>query len=367
MAPLTRMRARRPGDVPTALNALYYWQRASKGGLIISEATDVSAFARGYLGVPGIYSDQQVSGWRAVTDAVHSKGGLIACQLWHTGRVSHSSLQPNGELPGAPSAVAAPALVTTSDGSEVRAQTPRELQVAEIETIKQSFVNAASNAIAAGFDAVEIHGANGYLLDQFLQDGTNRRKDKYGGSLEGRSRLLLEITDSVANAVGNQRVGVRLSPLGSAYGIFDSGGLSTWKYVTKQLSERGLAYLHLIEPRAVWSRNASQRRVGLPELMAILKRHYGGVVIAAGGYDRESAHAAVSSGSCDAVAFGRLFISNPDLPDRLRINAPLNKYDLSTFYGGGAAGYTDYPTMPRKANNAPNSINHTSFITKDTQ
>lgn len=367
MAPLSRMRASKNGGVPTALNVLYYWQRASQGGLIVSEATDVSPFARGYVGAPGIHTAEQVDGWRAVTDAVHAKGGLIACQLWHTGRVSHSSLQPGGRLPGAPSAIAAPAFVTTANGMEVRAQTPRELDLLEIEAIKDSFVRAARNAMAAGFDAVEVHGANGYLLDQFLQDGTNQRQDAYGASLQNRARLLLDVTDAVADAVGSQRVGVRLSPLGSAYGIFDSGGISTWKYVAEQLGMRSLAYLHLVEPRTVWGRDTYEPRHCLSELTPILKRHFGGAVIASGGYSRDSACAAVASGTCDAVAFGRLFISNPDLPMRLRLDAPLNKYELSTFYGGGAAGYTDYPALEPSGPKAFHSVSNPLQFQKDTQ
>ncbi|MBM0104899.1 alkene reductase [Steroidobacter sp. S1-65] len=345
MAPLTRLRSRKPGDVPTALNAEYYGQRASEGGLIITEATDISPQARGYRGAPGIYSCEQIAGWRLVTDAVHAKGGLIANQIWHTGRVSHSSLQPKAALPVAPSAIAAPAKVTAATGDLVMAEVPRELTLEEIQQIASDFVRAANHATAAGFDAVEVHGANGYLLDQFLQNGANQRRDAYGGSVQNRSRLLLEVIDAVSAAVGPGRVGVRLSPFGSAYGIFDTDGWALWEHIADQLGQRRLAYLHLVEPRAIWSSNSKAFDPNAPELTAKLKSSYGGQLITAGGYRGDTARAVIASGGADAVAFGRLFIANPDLPERLRHGAEFNSYDRSTFYGGGARGYIDYPFL----------------------
>ena len=343
MAPLTRMRALRPGDVPHALNATYYGQRASRGGLIITEATDVSAQARGYPGAPGIYSDEQVRGWREVVDAVHARGGLIFVQLWHTGRISHSSMQPGGAVPVAPSAVPAPGGHFDADGRPVPFETPRALEEGEISGVVEQFRAAALRAREAGFDGVEVHSANGYLLDQFLQDGTNTRTDRYGGPVENRVRLTLEVVDAVAETVGADRVGVRLSPWGRFNGMSDGDPGALFDHLTGELGRRGLAYLHVVEPRADQNSDANALDANAPDAASRFKRRFGGPLIAAGGFTRESAAAAIAGGDVDAVAFGRLFIANPDLPERFRLGAPLNRYDRATFYGGDARGYTDYP------------------------
>lgn len=345
MAPLTRMRARRPGDAPWELNAEYYGQRASRGGLIVSEATDVAEQARGYPGAPGIYTAEQIEGWRKVTDAVHAKGGLIALQIWHTGRVSHSSMQPGGALPVAPSAVPAPGRHMDMDGNPVPFETPRALREEEVPGIVALFRRAAENAEAAGFDGVEVHGANGYLLDQFLQDGTNKREDRYGGPVENRALLLLDVVDAVAAVWGADRVGVRLSPWGKFGGMRDSDPGALFDYVTAALGGRGLAYLHLVEPRADQNSDTNALDPDAPDAASRFKARFGGAVIAAGGFTRDTASKVIAMGAADAVAFGRLFIANPDLPERFRRGAPLNRYDRSTFYGGDARGYTDYPAL----------------------
>ena len=345
MPPLTRLRSAQPGDVPQPMNAEYYGQRASQGGLIIAEATDVSRQARGYPGAPGIYSAEQVAGWRGVTDAVHAKGGFIFLQIWHTGRISHSSLQPDGALPVAPSAVAAPGEHMDAGFQPVPFETPRPLTLEEIPGIVEMFRNATLNARAAGFDGVEIHGANGYLLDQFLQDGTNRRNDAYGGSIENRARLLLEVVDAVTGAWSAGRVGVRLSPWGHFNGMSDSDPGSLFDHVTAELGKRRLAYLHLVEPRADQNSDTNALDPNAPDASSRFRAKFGGPVIAAGGFVRETAEKAVAEGTADAVAFGRLFIANPDLVERFRRKAPLNRYDRSTFYGGDARGYLDYPML----------------------
>lgn len=345
MAPLTRMRSRQPGDVPQALNATYYGQRASRGGLIITEATDVSAEARGYPGAPGVYSDEQVQGWRAVTDAVHAKSGFMFVQLWHTGRISHTSMQPGGRLPVAPSAVPGPGNHVDMAGRPVPFETPRALALDEIPGIVEQFRFAARRAQEAGFDGVEIHSANGYLLDQFLQDGTNKRADQYGGAIENRARLMLEVVDAVAGIVGADRLGIRLSPWGGFNGMADSDPGALFDYATAELGRRGLAYLHVVEPRADQNSDTNALDPNAPDAASRFKQRFGGPLIAAGGFTRESAAAAMAGGDVDAVAFGRLFIANPDLPERFRLGAPLNRYDRTTFYGGDARGYIDYPAL----------------------
>lgn len=345
MAPLTRMRSRQPGDVPQALNATYYGQRASRGGLIVTEATDISAQARGYPGAPGIYSDEQVAGWRLVTEAVHARGGLIFVQLWHTGRISHSTMQPGGTMPVAPSAVPAPGNHVDAAGRPVPFEEPRALREDEIPGIVEDFRRAAARAQEAGFDGVEIHSANGYLLDQFLQDGTNRREDRYGGSFANRARLLMEVIEAVSAVRGADRVGVRLSPWGSFNGMRDSDPGALFDHVTAELGRRGLAYLHLVEPRADQASDINAIDPDAPDASARFRARFGGPVIAAGGFTRESAAAAIAGGTVDAAAFGRLFIANPDLPERFRLHAALNRYDRSTFYGGDARGYIDYPAL----------------------
>jgi N-ethylmaleimide reductase len=338
MAPLTRLRSE-VGDVPGALMREYYIQRASPGGLIISEATPVAREGYGYAGAPGIYDDAQIEGWRAVTDAVHAGSGKIVMQLWHVGRQSHPDIQPNGEAPVAPSAIQAEGYGYASHGP-VPFSTPRALERHEIPAIVEQFRQGAARAKAAGFDGVEIHGANGYLPDQFLQDGTNHRTDDYGGPIENRARFLLEVTQAAIDVWGADRVGVRLSPSGTYGSMSDSDPQTTFGYVAEQLDGLGIAYLHVVEPRIKGTELVAESEpVAVKHLRGIFK----GTIIAAGGFDGAGAEAVLRAGDADAVAFGRSFISNPDLPERLRSNLPLNPYDRATFYGGGARGYTDYP------------------------
>ncbi|MBR1174732.1 alkene reductase [Bradyrhizobium sp. KB893862 SZCCT0404] len=338
-APLTRLRSDQPGDVPSAMMVKYYAQRASKGGLQIAEATPVSVQGRGYLGAPGIYNDAQVEGWRKVVDAVHAKGGVIFLQLWHVGRQSHVSLT-GGDAPLAPSAVQVDDLVYTKDGW-IKTSPNRALDIAEIKEIVEQFREGAIRAKAAGFDGVEIHGANGYLIDQFLQDGSNKRTDIYGGSIENRARFLLEVTEAVTAVWGGDRVGVRLGPSGTFGSMSDSNPDALFGYAAQQLNRFGLAYLHLIEPRIDGSK---LRADGLPPVAARqLRRVFNGPIIAAGGFERDSAAAIVESGDADLVAFGRHFAANPDLVERLRRDLPLSPHDRDTFYGGDERGYVDYP------------------------
>ena len=339
MAPLTRMRSD-PGDIPSDLMVKYYSQRASKEGLIISEATPVSIRGYGYAGAPGIYSDRQIDGWRRVTDAVHAKGGRIFLQLWHVGRQSHTDLQPNGEPPVAPSAIAAEGYAYTRQG-EVPFSMPRALALEEIPGIIEEFRTGGERALRAGFDGVEIHGANGYLPDQFLQDGTNKRTDEYGGSIENRARFLLEVTQAAISVWGADRVGVRIAPSGSYGSMSDSDPAATFGYVATELDRLGIAYLHVVEPRIKGIEEIVKGQA--PIAAQHLRRKFRRTLIAAGGFTADSAAAIVASGDADLVAFGRHFISNPDLPERLRRNLPLTRYDRSTFYGGDGRGYIDYP------------------------
>lgn len=343
MAPLTRMRATE-GDVPGELAAEYYSQRAS-AGLIISEAAQISNLAKGYPATPGIYSDAQVAGWKKVTDAVHAKGGKMVCQLWHVGRIAHSSLHPAEGLPVAPSALAPTGKVYTATWQLAEYETPRALSVEEIPALIADYVHAAQQAKAAGFDGVEVHGANGYLLDQFLHDGSNKRDDQYGGSIENRSRLLLEVLQAVIGVWGADRVGVRLSPYGTFNDMSDRDTLGLFTYVVQQLNPLGLSYLHLIEPRSTLAGGTDKVAEGQPSTSKLFRPLFQGKIIAAGGFNREGAEEFVSEDLADAIAFGRLYISNPDLPERLLANAPLTPYDRKTFYGGDAKGYVDYPTM----------------------
>jgi N-ethylmaleimide reductase len=339
MAPLTRLRSKIPGDVPVDLMAEYYAQRASERGLIISEGATVSVGGRGYLGAPGIYSEQQITGWRKVTEAVHAKSGYIFLQLWHVGRVSHVDMT-NCEMPVAPSVVPFEGTVVTHDGF-VQASPHRALQVEEIPSLVEEFRNAARNAKSAGFDGVEIHGANGYILDQFLQDGTNKRTDLYGGAIENRARLLFEVLDTTADVWGDDRVGVRLSPNSTYNSMFDSDPAATFGYVADRLNRYDLAYLHVIEPRVKGIETISEDQA--PVASALLRQIYKGNILAAGGFDPESAETIIEQGDADMVAFGRYFISNPDLPKRIRLRLPLNPYDRETFYNNDGRGYTDYP------------------------
>jgi N-ethylmaleimide reductase len=352
MAPLTRMRADRSSFAPRPLNAEYYGQRATSGGLLIAEATPVMVTGRGNPGVPGIYSKAQIEGWRGVVDAVHAKGGLIFLQLWHVGRVSHSSFQPGGALPVAPSAVPITTegmMAMTSDGKMVPYETPRALETEEVAEVVAAFRQAAINAREAGFDGVEIHGANGYLLEQFLQSHTNLRTDRYGGSIENRARLLLEITQAAIGVWGAGRVGVRLTPYGIANGSGEADPMPLYTHLVQALDRLGLAYLHFIEPRSSGAGRAEVNWQNVPSAMVLFRPFWRGVLVTAGGFTGESAEAAIAEGHADAIAFGRIFISNPDLPRRLQRGFPLTPYNRATFYGGGEAGYTDYPAYDEMA------------------
>lgn len=337
MAPLTRNRAGE-GNVPHELNAIYYAQRAT-AGLIITEASQISPQGVGYPHTPGIHSPEQVEGWKLVTKAVHDRGGHIFLQLWHVGRISHPSLQPDGALPVAPSAIAPAGEASTYEGSKPFV-TPRALETEEIPHIVEQYRQAAKNAMEAGFDGVEIHGANGYLIDQFLRDGSNKRTDRYGGSIENRARFLLEVVDAVVSVWGADRVGVRLSPSGTFNSMSDSNPQALFTYVVSQLDRYNLAYIHIVEPRIDNGAPEGQNLTA-----GFFRSVYRGIIIAAGGHDRESGEAAIANGEADLIAYGRLYISNPDLAERFAQNAPLNPYDRSTFYGGDERGYTDYPTL----------------------
>jgi N-ethylmaleimide reductase len=342
MAPLTRNRAG-PGNVPQALNVEYYVQRAS-AGLIVTEATQVSPQGVGYPGTPGIHSPGQVEGWRKVTEAVHAKGGRIVLQLWHVGRISHPSLQPGGALPVAPSALKPEGEVFTHAGPQPFV-TPRALETAEIPGIVAQYRTAAANALAAGFDGVEVHAGNGYLLDQFLRDGSNHRHDAYGGPVENRARLLFEVLDAVVEVWGAGRVGLRLSPVNSFNSMTDSDPDATFGYVVERLNRYGLAYLHVVETDMAGVAGPLGYDRGA------LRRAFKGSYMANGGYGRDSGAQALASGTADLVAFGQPYIANPDLVERFVRSAPLNAPDPATFYGGDAKGYTDYPSLaaPRAA------------------
>ncbi|WP_257166080.1 alkene reductase [Bradyrhizobium sp. SRS-191] len=336
MAPLTRNRAVE-GLVAGPLTADYYAQRAS-AGLLISEASQVSQQGQGYQDTPGIYSKAQIAGWRKVTDAVHAKGGRIFIQLWHVGRISHVSLQPDGGAPVAPSAIAAKTK-TFVGGTFADVSSPRALELAEIPGIVEAFKQAALNAIEAGFDGVEIHGANGYLLDQFAKDGANKRTDAYGGSIENRARLMLEVAKAVSDAIGADKTGIRLSPVTPANDISDSNPQALFDYIVDQLAALNLVYIHVIEGATGGPRDVA------PFDYASLRKRFKGTYIANNGYDLALANKQLDAGAADLIAFGRPFIANPDLVERLKANAPLNELDRATLYGGGEKGYTDYPTL----------------------
>jgi N-ethylmaleimide reductase len=340
MAPMTRSRAGTE-RVPTVLTAAYYAQRAS-AGLIVTEATQVSPQGIGYLGTPGIHTQAQEHAWRGVTDAVHAAGGRIALQLWHVGRISHPSFQPGGALPVAPSAVRPEGKVTTPEGPQPFV-TPRALERGEIPEIVDQFAEGARRALRAGFDAVEIHGANGYLIDQFLRDGTNRRTDGYGGSIAGRVRLLREVAEAVAGIWGAARVGVRLSPTGPYNDMKDSNPEATFAAAASALAPLGLAWLHLVAPGAVDPTTLEHR------IVRRLRRESGAPIILNGGLDRTAAEAAVGSGLTDLASFGVLYLANPDLVERFAEGSDLNTPDRATFYSGGARGYTDYPFRSQAA------------------
>jgi len=343
MAPLTRMRAG-AGDIPGPSAAEYYSQRAS-AGFIITEATHICPLGKGYPGTPGIYSDEQVAGWRRVTSAVHAKGGKIVSQLWHVGRISHSSHHPEEGLPVAPSAITPTGQVYTASWQLADYETPRALSESEIADLVASYRHAATQAKAAGFDGVEVHAANGYLLDQFLQDGSNHRTDAYGGTVANRTCIVLEVLKTVIDVWGGERVGIRLSPYGTFNDMSDTDTLGLFTYVIKQLNPLRLAYLHMIEPRATNAGGSDSVNEGAPGTAQLFRKMFKGKLISAGGYQRETAEEAVTDELADGIAFGRLFLANPDLPTRFETGAPLNRYDRNTFYGGGEKGYTDYPFL----------------------
>ncbi len=339
MAPMTRSRAG-DGNAPTALMAEYYAQRASSG-LIISEATQVSPTGQGYPNTPGIHTNAQAAGWRRVTEAVHSKGGRIFAQLWHVGRISHPMFQPDGALPIAPSAIAAKGKLYTGKGMEPF-PVPRALAASEIPDLVRDFAQAAKRAVFdAGFDGVEIHAANGYLIDQFLRDGANTRTDEYGGSIENRARFLLEVTKAVVDAIGAERTGVRLSPNGVFNDMSDSNPAALFGHVAKELSVFGLAYLHVIEGVA----GPMLLPAGAKPVAGELKRAFKGPFIINGGFNRETGDAALAKAEADLVSIGIPFIANPDLVARMKHNAPLAEGDAATYYGGAEKGYTDYPAL----------------------
>lgn len=336
MAPLTRNRAGE-GGVPQVINATYYEQRAT-AGLIITEATPISAMAHGYPALPGIYTVAQVAGWKEVTKAVHAKGGKIVLQLWHVGRISHPSLLPDNALPVAPSAIKPAGKAFTYNGLEDFV-TPRALDAAELPAIVHDYTHATQCALDAGFDGVEIHAANGYLLDQFLRDGSNTRTDNYGGSIENRTRLLLAVTAAVVAVAGADKVGVRISPVNPFNDMQDSNPQALFNYVAKALSAYNLAYLHVVE--------GGIHGGGDFEVIdfAQIRQNFNGGYIANLAYDKARGNAAISNGSADAIAFGVPFIANPDLVERYKTGAPLNEADAQLFYGGSEKGYIDYPSL----------------------
>lgn len=347
MAPLTRSRAGK-GHVPTDMMVDYYRQRAS-AGLIITEATQISQQGQGYAWTPGIYTDEQIVGWREVARAVHAAGGHMFLQLWHVGRVSHPSFQPGGALPVAPTAMPVPGktfiIDDNGEGAWADVPVPQELTPIGIQAIVDTYAQAASNAIEAGMDGLEIHAANGYLIDQFINTNSNHRTDIYGGSIENRSRLLLEVVDAVVETVGRERTGVRLTPMGRFMGMGDATPFDTFAYIAEALNHRKLAYLHVVEPAILGIENDVESNPLWDGIMALIRALFKGPMILAGGYGRDSAEKALESGRGDLIAFGKHFIANPDLPQRLLLGAALNDADRTTFFGGTAKGYIDYPTL----------------------
>ncbi|VIO71182.1 alkene reductase [Bradyrhizobium ivorense] len=337
MAPLTRNRAEPGSFVPSPLAVDYYGQRAS-AGLLVTEASQVSQQGQGYQDTPGIYSKEQVAGWRKVTDRVHERGGRIFIQLWHVGRISHTSLQPGGGKPVAPSAIRAKGK-TFVNGTFTEISEPRALELSEIPGIIDDFKRGTANALAAGFDGVEIHGANGYLLDQFARDGANQRTDAYGGSIENRARLMLEVSQAVATEAGAERTGIRISPVTPANDITDSNPQPLFDHIVDQLNALKLTYIHVIEGATGGPRDIA------PFDYASLRKRFKQAYVANNGYDFALAEKVLEQGAADLIAFGKPFISNPDLVERLKAGAPLNEWDKATFYGGDAKGYTDYPTL----------------------
>jgi N-ethylmaleimide reductase len=356
MAPLTRSRARAPGNVPTPLNAAYYAQRAS-AAVIIAEATQVSMQAQGYAWTPGIHSREQIEGWRLVTAAVHAAGGLIFLQMWHVGRISHPSLQPDNMLPVAPSAIQpnAQAFIENErgEGENVPCLMPRALTSEEMPYLIKQYERGARNAMEAGFDGVEVHGANGYLIDQFINSSSNQRSDQYGGSIENRARLLLEVVDVISAVWGSERVGVRLSPLGTFNDMGDERPEETFGYIVEKLNDCKLAYLHVINPAAGAIEKKTAPDPAALRMLDLIRKKYRGTLMLCGGFDHDTAEQWLEQGKADLIAFGRKFLANPDLPERFLRRAPLNREDPPTFYGGGPKGYTDYPTLAQERGEQP--------------
>ncbi|MFW6350269.1 MAG: alkene reductase [Thiohalospira sp.] len=346
MSPLTRSRAGQPGDVPTELMAEYYRQRAG-AGLIFSEATQVSPQGKGYAFTPGIHSDEQIRGWQRVTDAVHAAGGRIYAQLWHVGRISRPELQPGGERPVAPSAIQPEGAMVfiSAESGMVDVLEPRALETEEIPGIIDQFRAGAENAREAGFDGVEIHAANGYLLDQFLRSDSNRRTDAYGGGAANRARLTLEVLDAVMEVWGTERTGLRVSPTGSFNGMRDEDPVDTYTVLARALEERGPAYIEVVEDSFQGNHAGGRPEPVIDAIRGAFSRTY----IGNGAYTADEARERIRAGRCDLVTFGRPFIANPDLPERFRQGAPLNDWDETTFYGGDERGYTDYPFLSRSS------------------
>lgn len=342
MAPLTRSRAdEAAGDIPGSPMNIEYYRQRSNAGLIISEGTQVSPVGKGYMATPGIYSDAQVEGWKPITQAVHAAGSKIVAQIWHVGRVTHPNLT-GGVQPVAPSAVT-PKVIAYTRAGKVEALEPRALSVAEIKEIVEEYRRGAANAIRAGFDGIELHGANGYLIDQFLRDGANKRSDEYGGSIENRARFALEVVDAVVAEIGAGRVGIRLSPVTPANDLSDTDPQAVFGYLVEELDKRGIAFIHFVEGATGGPRDVP----GFDYAWA--RKAFKGAYIANNGYTREMAIEAVESGRADAVAFGRAYIANPDLVQRLKSNAPLNTPNPQTFYTHGEEGYIDYPALDKAA------------------
>ena len=356
MAPLTRSRARQPGNVPSSLAACYYAQRAS-AALIVSEATQVSMQGQGYAWTPGIHSREQVEAWRRVTQAVHEAHGLIFSQLWHVGRISHPALQPDNMLPVAPSAITpqGKAFIENErgEGELVPFVRPRALNIEEMPYIVRQYERAARNAQTADFDGVEIHAANGYLLDQFIETGTNRRTDAYGGPVENRARLLFEVAEALMPIWGPDRIGVRLSPMGKLNDIHDDNPEATFGYIAERLSDYGFAYLHIVNPAMEQMQNGQEPDPRALKMVNLIRKKYRGTLIVAGGFGADTAAQWLREGKADLIAFGRKFIANPDLPERIRRGAPLNTDDPTTYYGGGEKGYTDYPSLAQDRGEQP--------------
>jgi N-ethylmaleimide reductase len=350
MAPLTRSRSTQPGDIPGDLMLEYYTQRASDGGLIISEATSISLTGKGWFGAPGLYTDEQVEGWKKIVNAVHAKGGYMFSQLWHTGRSSHVETT-GGSTPVTasvnPDYWSNPSHLVSAPSGWAQPSPHRALEVSEIAGIVEDYRKAAERAKAAGFDGVELHSGNGYLMDQFLQDGSNKRTDQYGGSIENRSRFLLEVVEALVSVWGRDHVAVRIAPSGSWNGMSDSNPQALFAYVGEQLNRFGLAYLHIIEPRVKGNIVITEGQA--PVAAELLRKIFKGSIIAAGGFEPDTAEAVIEKGDADAVAFGRHFVSNPDLPKRIKMGLSLNKYDRGTFYTFYARGYIDYPVSEEYA------------------